>query len=730
MSSSTGHPTQTPPIIGYVTPLRCAIGETLDFKISSRDDLEFSAKVVRIDCADPNPSGPGMKLTPVSVDLDTGYSGKQQPVQLGSYGIARLCELHPCECYGIRITVKPTFESKSLQVIATLQSDKGSGWSLALRDGTLCLLVWGQGLYTAQHSDLHLSVHQWHRLTAAYDPKTRRIALKVESRKHANFIEIANLCFEEVNLPSVELTQFVIAAFLRERQLHCFNGLIENPAWLKGRDLSSLDHMEEAHQWSLSADMSSSGVPALNPHDPKLELINLPARAVRSSAWTGEFMNWKEAPDHYDAIFFHQDDLADCEWETSLHLTIPPHLESGVYGLVINNAEGTDIVPFYVVPKPNERSARICYLASTLTYQAYANHARSNFAGDLEQRVKEWGAFPHNPDVINEFGLSTYNRHVDGVGIHLSSRHRPMLSMRPGYLTFFDPRGSGLRHFVADSHLTDWLRVKGWKFDVVTDEDLDELGVAVLNGYDVVITGTHPEYHTRRMLEAILEYRESGGSFMYMGGNGFYWKIAREAQFPHIMEIRRAEGGIRAWASEPGEYYNQLDGGYGGMWRRNGLAPQAIGGVGFVAQGTFEGSYYKRTPESEDPEISWLFEGVDEEKIGDYGLSGGGAAGFELDQVSYQHGTPDFLKIVAVSYDHGPTFKKAPEEILTWTLSAGSSNPYDGVCAHMVCGESPTGAGLFASGSITFLGSLSHNNYQNGVSKIVDNFLNKYVKST
>jgi hypothetical protein len=34
------------------------------------------------------------------------------------------------------------------------------------------------------------------------------------------------------------------------------------------------------------------------------------------------------------------------------------------------------------------------------------------------------------------------------------------------------------------------------------------------------------------------------------------------------VEIRRGEGGIRAWASEPGEYYNAIDGGWVHRTRR------------------------------------------------------------------------------------------------------------------------------------------------------------------
>ena len=107
---------------------------------------------------------------------------------------------------------------------------------------------------------------------------------------------------------------------------------------------------------------------------------------------------------------------------------------SGVYGLSVDNGIGTDIIPFYVLRNPALPRQKILFLAPTFTYMAYANHARGNFSGALHARVKEWNAYPHNPDVVGAYGHSTYNRHPDGSGVTLSSRLRPIMTMRPQYL--------------------------------------------------------------------------------------------------------------------------------------------------------------------------------------------------------------------------------------------------------------------------------------------------------
>ena len=177
---------------------------------------------------------------------------------------------------------------------------------------------------------------------------------------------------------------------------------------------------------------------------------------------------------------------------------------------------------------------------------------------------------------------------------------------------------------------------------------------------------THPEYHTTALLDSLFHYRDQGGGLIYLGGNGFYWRIAMHEENPGILEIRRGEGGIRAWASEPGEYYNAFDGKYGGLWRRNARPPQELVGVGFSAQGQFTSTAYRRKNSDKAPPSSkWIFSGVEDEIIGDFGLSGGAAAGFELDRVDFELGSPKNTEIIASSEGHDESFIVVPEEQLT-----------------------------------------------------------------
>ena len=67
---------------------------------------------------------------------------------------------------------------------------------------------------------------------------------------------------------------------------------------------------------------------------------------------------------------------------------------------------------------------------------------------------------------------------------------------------------------------------------------------------------------------------------------------------------------------------------------------KSFAGSDLSAQGLFEGSYYRCMPGAADPRAAWIFEGIDDEILGDFGMSGGGAAGFELDRADFELGTP------------------------------------------------------------------------------------------
>ena len=215
-----------------------------------------------------------------------------------------------------------------------------------------------------------------------------------------------------------------------------------------------------------------------------------------------------------------------------------------------------------------------------------------------------------------------------------------------------------------------------------------------------MLTGTHPEYYSAAMLEALHAYTARGGRLMYMGGNGFYWRIAYHPTLPGVIEVRRAEDGTRAWVARPGEYYHSFTGEYGGLWRRQGRPPQQLVGIGFIAQGFDLCSPYRRTPESADPRVAFMFEGIGmDETIGDFGLIGGGAAGLEVDIADPALGTPPHALVVARSEELTDTYLLVNEDVPIATPDTmGSANPR--IRSDIVFFETGNGGAVFSSSSI------------------------------
>jgi N,N-dimethylformamidase len=261
-------------------------------------------------------------------------------------------------------------------------------------------------------------------------------------------------------------------------------------------------------------------------------------------------------------------------------------------------------------------------------------------------------------------------------------------------------------------------------FDVITDEELHRRGRDALAPYRVVLSGSHPEYYSTRMLDGLEGYLGSGGRLMYLGGNGFYWRIAYRDERCEAMEVRRAEDGTRAWIAEPGEYYHAWGGEYGGLWRRLGRPPNQIVGVGFAAQGFDLSAPYRFTAGASDPRVAFALEGVATEgALGDFGSIGGGAAGEEIDRYDRRLGSPAHAIVIASADRHAPSMLRTKEEFLSTTAPFDDRN----IRADMVFFETPQGGACFSVGSIAYAGALAHQDYDNDVARLTGNVLRRFA---
>ena len=277
------------------------------------------------------------------------------------------------------------------------------------------------------------------------------------------------------------------------------------------------------------------------------------------------------APAEYGAIHFHDDDLEDADWKSDFELEIADSMRSGLCGTV-TYSRCDRLYPVLRATSYCTAYREIAFLAPTASYMAYANEHMGVGAG-IEAIIGRTAVVQRQDLYLYEhpeLALSTYDVHSDGSGVCYSSRLRPIPNMRPNYR---HETGS-LWGFAADLDLVGWLEAKAYAYDVITDEDLHLEGTTLIDRYKVVITGTHPEYYSSAMLDALETFLTAGGRLMYLGGNGFYWVTSYFPGKPHLIEVRKGEGGSRAWQARPGRYYHSTTGERGGVWRNRARPPQ------------------------------------------------------------------------------------------------------------------------------------------------------------
>jgi N,N-dimethylformamidase len=739
----------TADLLGYADKLSVEPGETIAFMVSTEHE-RYRAEIVRFTAGPPRSGDAGI-TGPALMSGD--YSGRVQPIATGSYVLVPDSEaLRLGEEFTIQAWLWPTLPARG--------HDQGivTQWSPTARAG-FALLLDGAGRLALRLGDgaggsvqvtapEPLSAKRWVFVAASYGDGRARIEWRELPRSWlggaSGTVELA--CGQALaQATDVALLIGALALHSDERgKMHatgCYNGKIDRPRlWrrrLQPREIDALAANEDAASlgdsliadWDFSANVSSTVVTDRSPHGLHGQTVNMPARAVTGHTWDGNEDSFLVRPDQYGAIAFHEDDLEDCRWDADFSFTVPPDTPTGVYAArLIANGEQEEI-PFYVRPARGAVPAPILYLAPTNTYLAYANF-RMNIA-----RAAAPGADPAEQERLTptdhlliarpDLAGSVYDVHPDGSGICYSSRLRPVVTLRSQAT---ENLTAAPRHFSADLYLTEWLDRLGLPYDVATDEGLHREGRNLLTPYQVILTGSHPEYWTTPMLDALEAYLAQGGRLIYLGGNGFYWVTAMDESRPHLVEVRRGLNGTRSWTSEPGESRLSLTGEIGGLWRNRGRFPNQLVGVGFASQGWDAGGSYTRLTDSCDPRAVFIFAGVgDDERIGDFGIVGNGAAGDEVDRYDLNLGTPpETLRLATSEGQHSDAYQLVIED-------TGSSQPtWGGSCcplvrADLVYLETEGGGAVFSTGSINWIASLPHHGFANNVARITENVLRRFA---
>lgn len=613
----------------------------------------------------------------------------------GSFFSARLDFTEAVTDVRLALRIMPT---RLFDGVAIAQLDLGTGWIALQADANGNLLL----AMSAGPKDLQLpvglAVAVWQDLTLDLDLRAGFVRVAVDGRG-------ADLT-EKVPFGAADIAVPGYLHIAGDGSRGCFDGKIESPELFvrEGEE----PEWQPAARWDFGCFethpfeiVESLGKGATG------HLRNAPTRAVTSSRFEGRNCDFTTAARGYDAVWFHADDLGDAGWPVAFTITLPD-LPSGAYSIVVSQNEhidwtdraSFDALPIFIGPS-SDRSSRVALVLPTFSYRAYANNT---FAEDADPRIfkrkRESRSKPLYETAIAFNLLSLYSLHFDGSGVALATLKRPQLTTRAD----FDSQLQGFPHqFSADLEIVGWLEQMGMPYDILSDEMLHEEGPACLRGYDVVITGSHPEYSSAAVLDAYDDHVGAGGSIMYLGGNGFYWSVGLNASAPELIEVRRSEG-TRTWTAGIGERRQQLDGADGGIWRSLGRPPNATFGIGFSAHGfSGDGTYVANAA----AHIPTQFVRVSE-FFTELGSAHFGIAGLELDRHAVEYGSPRDTEILA-SVDAMPAgYLPAVEEFggLDELIPDAYGTLKAMVRGDIVLKKNPNGGHVFSVGSIRWTSGL------------------------
>jgi len=734
-------------IVGYSDVLSVRPKDKISFMISCDPKIKFiNSRFIKLIQGDTNPDGPGFKEEEVTEYDIKKYKVINQKIFSGSYIYIPLKkEIKFLKDFSFITFIMPTLNNKKRQSIITSGYYKNNSFDLLInKNFCLELKLENKKLFSLKNKFV---IKNWYLIGFAFSKKNNSVDLFQFPINHESTSYEIQTKLQIKKVFKLSKNIGIASSVIKNKQgkienFNNFNGKIDNPKFFdKYLPQSVISHiaknpglnhrLKKIISWDFAKHISSDKIIDKGPYRLDGYTINFPARAMKGVLWNGEEFNWKHKPSHYSAIHFHDDDIYDAKWKKTFDWIVPKSIKSGLYcAHVYDTNNNEDYIPFTIRPSKKTKKNKILFLVPTASYIAYANDHNAINGQNYEMLMGRLTVL-QNEDIFldrhREYGLSTYDTHSDGSGVCYSSRLRPILNMRPKYSSSNGGIGSGLWQFNADTHIIDWLEHENYQYDTITDEDLEKEGIDIIKDYKVILTSSHPEYHSTKCWDSINKYQSMGGNLMYLGGNGWYWRIVWDKKFPGIIEVRRAEGGVRSWESEAGEYYHSFNGEYGGIWRRLGRAPNKLLGIGFSGQGFDVSSYYRRTKQSYLKEVEFIFDNVEDEILGDFGLVGGGAAGLELDRYDQNLGSPKNCYILATSENHSDLYLGVTEEIgVNMPNQSGSQNP--NVKADLVYFKKNSGSKNFATGSIAWSGSLSFNNYNNNISKITSNILNNFSK--
>ncbi|MER9553782.1 N,N-dimethylformamidase beta subunit family domain-containing protein [Mesorhizobium sp. M0323] len=469
-------------VVGYTTPWSAKAGQRITLSLSCDRPIK-ATRICRLD-----------KPVPefLAWPIETVGEARRRHFDQGSFLFVRAGELAKVQAvHDIRFELFLTRNEGARTIL------EAGALGLRLRDGAFVVEIGGETLVEKK-----APTGVW--LTVELDLRQEQLRLRIKSHDRLAPYELhEGFAGPERTLQAHDI-HFGASATNHEPTLNAKFAAIR------------LDTPQGTVAWDFPTLLPTQAILTSGGADPLLlDVINQPAFCVTSARWDGSSFEPRLVPSHYDAIHCHDDDIGPLEWPVSHRVTIPENAHPGVYAFQAEWEGGYERVVFFVTS--SQVSSPLLYLVPTATYLAYADEY-------LPDHLYEWKGDDrgHRFAIANNL-KSLYDYHSDLSGVSICSYKKPKVTLRDDY----DYPLCGCPHNLpVDLHFLRFCHDNGIVFDVMTDHDLHECGIDGLRRHQAVVTGSHPEYMSIEMEQALRQFVAEGGSIAYLGGNGFAATVA------------------------------------------------------------------------------------------------------------------------------------------------------------------------------------------------------------
>ena len=232
-----------------------------------------------------------------------------------------------------------------------------------------------------------------------------------------------------------------------------------------------------------------------------------------------------------------------CGWTRPRYIQIQSGISSGYYFLKLEYKSQVHWLVVIIKPDFNLRSEnkillnKILLLANTNKYNAYNTWA--GLDGSISLYTCKTTPYYLTHRILSLEGTNGTKSNSPIVANFVHTE-RPNTTASSYIKTYFSSDIKTFQffndHIYGEMHLPNYLDRLGLGFDVITDQDMEQLGESDLSGYSIFMMHVHPEYWSVKQLQVLNQINQMGMGIIYLAGNGIYWKCTWDG---NQMEVRK-----------------------------------------------------------------------------------------------------------------------------------------------------------------------------------------------